>query len=573
MDPTTLNAQHFAAAQSLYQAQRLAEAEQLCRQILAQAPDHHESLHLLGAIAASCGHGAAGVELIQRAIALRGDLPIYHLNLGMLLQQRGELDAATQEFERVVQLEPGAAEAQNSLAVLYLLRGRLPDAAAAFERVLALQPARADAWCNLGIALQQQSLAQRAIAAFEQALTLRPDYAEAAYNLGLALHQQDRLDEAVPRLEQALSIRSDYAEAAELLGRVLHNLGVRLQDGGRPAESIRHHKRALALQPTQPMILFSLAIGRLATGDLRAGWRDYEARWQTPHFAAEPRRGAAPRWDGAAGSGGTILLWGEQGLGDTLHFCRYAPLVAQRGWRVLVEAPLPLVRLLQSLEGVTVVPTGTAEPAGIACYCPMLSLPLCFDTVLETIPAAIPYLKAAPGDIERWRRRFPLLWLKEPGVLTIGLCWSGNPGKDSAMVAAMNARRAIPLERLGPLFAVRNTRFVSLQKDRRPDDNPAGHALIDPMAEVEDFADTAALLDPLDLVITVDTAVAHLAGALGKPVWLLNRYDSCWRWLRDRTDSPWYPTLRQFRQAAPGAWDSVIEEVAAAVVERKEGGR
>jgi len=557
--------ERFAAALAAYQAQRPAEAERLCRQILAEAPGHHASLHLLGLIGAGAGHLAAAVGLIRQAIQLRGDIAFYHVNLGLILQQAGELDAALAAFAAGVALDPNAVEAQNSLAVLCLLRGRPAEAAAAFERLLALQPGRDDAACNLGIALQQQGLAERAVGAFERALALRPDYAEAAYNLGLALEKQGRLEQAVQRLEQALALRPDYAEAAETLSLALNNLALRLHDEGRLAEALIRFERAVALRPDHPTMQLSLAMARLGAGDFRAGWPGYEARWHHPHFAADASRHTGPRWDGAAGQGGTILLWSEQGYGDTLQFCRYAPLVAGRGWRVVLEVPPPLVRLLQSLAGVTVVPTGTTDPAGL--HCPLLSLPGLFDTTVATIPAAIPYLSAAPEAVADWRARLPGLRHKAPGSLTVGLCWAGNPGKDSAMVAAVDARRSVPLDRLGPLFRVGNARFVSLQRERLTGDNPNKYPLIDPMAEVEDFADTAAILAALDLVITVDTAVAHLAGALGKPVWLLNRYDTCWRWLRDRSDSPWYPTLRVFRQPSLGDWDSAIEDAAAALAE------
>jgi tetratricopeptide (TPR) repeat protein len=559
--------ERFAAALAAYRAQRLAESEQLCRQILAQEADHPESLHLLGVIAATCGHAAPAVELIRRAIALRGDVADYHINLGLILQPLGELDAALREFELGVRLEPGAVEAQNSLAVLYLLRGRPEEAVAAFERVLALQPGRADASCNLGIALQQQGLAEPAIAAFQRALALRPDYAEAAYNLGVALQQQGRLEDAVAPLEQALALRPDYVDAAETLSRVLNNIGIGRRDEGRLGEAQSSLERALALRPDHPEIRLYLALIQLGAGDLRAGWLGFEARWRLPDFEADAQLHTAPRWDGRMGSGETILLWAEQGFGDTLQFCRYAPLVARRGWRVVVEVPRPLVRLLSSLDGVAVVPTGTADPAGTASQCPLMSLPLLFDTVVETIPAAIPYLGAASEAVERWRTILESLGAKEPGGLTVGLCWAGNPRIHSAILAATDAKRSIPLDRLGPLFRVKKARFVSLQRDRSPGDNPSGYPLIDPMAEVEDFADTAAILAALDLVITVDTAVAHLAGALGKPVWLLNRYDTCWRWLHGRSDSPWYPTLRQFRQPSLGDWDSAIAEVAAALAD------
>jgi Tfp pilus assembly protein PilF len=550
----------FAAALQHHQAGRLAEAERLCRQILAAEPQHHESLDLLGIIAAGCGHGDAAVALIERAAALCDDMPGYHGNLGLILQQLGRTDEAAGRFEQVVRLQPGNADAHNALAILHLMQGRFETAVASFGHVLALRPGDAEACCNLGVALQQLGRTDAAIAQFERALALRPDYPEACYNLGLAVQQHGRAEDAVALLERALALRPGYAEAAETLALLLHNLGIGAQERGRPDAAILCYERALALQPNHAEMRLSLALAKLLIGEFQAGWPLYETRWQTGNLAPAWRNFGVPQWDGAPGTGGTLLIWVEQGFGDTLQFCRYAPLAAARGWRVLVEAPPNLVRLLQTLPGVTILPTGGAAGLAIERHCPMMSLPLAFGTTLDTIPAAMPYLAATPDGIKHWQRE---LSKTASDGLTVGIVWAGNPRKFSALHTATDARRSVALDQLAPLFAVRGARFVSLQKDRRPGDDPSRHGLFDPMDAVGDFAETAALVAALDLVIAVDTSVVHLAGALGKPVWLLNRFDTCWRWLRDRTDSPWYPTLRQFHQPAPGDWAPVIEEAAA----------
>lgn len=552
----------FAEALGHYQLGRLADAERLCGQILAATPSRHEALHLLGLVAARSGHAKAASELIAQAISLRDDVADYHFNFGLLLQQAGDLDAATVSFERASSLREGFVDAHNNLAVLHLLQGRLDRAAAGFERVLRLQPDRADVACNLGVVLQQLGRPEAAVAQFERSLALRPNYPEAAYNLGVAFERQGRAIDAIAPLEQALSLRPDYAEAAQALSLVLNNLGVALHGEGRLNEAIGYHERALALQPDHANMRLTLSLARLACGELDEGWRLYEARWLTDHFDAMRRRFDAPRWNGSTGSGGTILIWAEQGFGDTLQFCRYAPLVAQRGWRVVVEVQPMLVRLMQSLADVTVVPIGATATSNIDCHCPMMSLPLLFETTLETIPAAMPYLAPAPDDVRRWRRVLTRSRGDRPAGLTVGLCWAGNPRTDSPVLSAVDARRSMALDQLAPLFTVEGVRFVSLQKELGQADDPARYAMLDPMGEVEDFADTAAIISALDLVIAVDTSVAHLAGALGKPVWLLNRFDTCWRWLRGRTDSLWYPTLRQFRQEAFCSWDNVIAEAA-----------
>ena len=496
-------------------------------------------------------------------------MPFGAFRLGRGREARtAQFDPAAAQFAWALRLQPGHVEAHNCLGVLHLLQNRLDRAAASFEQVLTLQPNRADAACNLGIALQGLNRPDDAIMQFEKALALRPDYAEAAFNLGVAFERQGRAAEAITPLELALSIRPDYAEAGRTLSLLLNNLGIALHGEGKLEQAIAYLERALTLQPGHANMQLTLSLAHLAKGDLRAGWPLHEARWRTHHFDAGRRDFDVPRWDGSIGSGGTILVWAEQGLGDTLQFCRYAPLVARRGWRVVVEVSPVLVRLMQSLEGVTVVPIGTTAPSKIDCHCPMMSLPLLFDTTLETIPAAIPYLAPAFADIARWRQI-----LGAPGGLTVGLCWAGNPRREFGLPSTFDARRSMSLDRLAPLFAVDGVSFVSLQKEPRPGDDPARYAMLDPMGRVNDFADTAAIIATLDLIIAVDTSVAHLAGALGRPIWLLNRFDTCWRWLRGRSDSPWYPTLRQFRQSDFGVWDDAVAQVAAELAALAAGQR
>jgi hypothetical protein len=297
----------------------------------------------------------------------------------------------------------------------------------------------------------------------------------------------------------------------------------------------------------------------LAKGGMAAGWREYEWRWETPLMAPARRNFPQLPWDGAP-LAKTLLIHAEQGFGDTLQFCRYAPLAAARGLRVILEVQRPLVRLLRCLPGIAaVIARGETLPA-FDLHAPLLSLPRIFGTILETIPGATPYLSADGAAVEAMRAR--LTTIPNQG-LRVGLVWAGNSYRNLPGMAATDRRRSIPPENLAPLLAVPGVHFISLQKDGPP--APAAFGLTDLMAEVTDFADTAALISQLDLVISVDTAVAHLAGALGKPVWLLNRFDSEWRWLTGRADSPWYAEMTIFRQTGPGNWDSVIAEVARAL--------
>jgi hypothetical protein len=287
----------------------------------------------------------------------------------------------------------------------------------------------------------------------------------------------------------------------------------------------------------------------LAQVDWPAGWQEYDWRWKTPDLSKAWRGFPQKQWLGEPAEGRTLLIHAEQGFGDTLQFCRYTPLAAARGLRVILEVPGPLVRLLRCLPGVDrVVERGEALP-DFDLHCPMLSLPLAFGTTLSSLPGAVPYLHADPELTAAWRARLAAVDIQGPRV---GLVWAGNPGK------VADARRSLPADRLAPLF-VDGAHFVSLQKNGPA--TPADLPLTNFMGEVADFADTAALVANLDLVISVDTAVAHLAGALGKLVWVLDRFDPCWRWLAGRRDSPWYPTLRLYRQPTPGDWAPVLAEV------------
>jgi hypothetical protein len=380
--------------------------------------------------------------------------------------------------------------------------------------------------CDLGIALGAVGEFDEAIAACRQAIALKPDYAGAHNNLGVSLMAVGGLDEAVEAFRRAIALKPDLADAH-------NNLGMTLLQNGRFEE----------------------------------GWAEYEWRWKTrQHLAGGARRFEAPLWNGEAIGSRVILLHAEQGLGDTLQFCRYAPVVAATG-RTVLEVQPPLVRLLSGLRGVIeVVARGDALPS-FDLQCPLLSLPRALGTTLDTIPAATPYLAADPALARVWRERLSRL-----DGLRVGLVWAGGKKLDPAWAAA-DRRRSVALDTMAPLGDVAGVSFVSLQKGEPASqalNPPNGMAVYDSTADLHDFADTAALIDVLDLVISVDTAVAHLAGALGKPVWLVNRFDTDWRWLLNRDDSPWYPTLRQFRQRAPGDWHSVFLRVREALLQVAE---
>jgi hypothetical protein len=341
------------------------------------------------------------------------------------------------------------------------------------------------------------------------------------------------------------------------LAAPLNNLGAIERDLGRTELAAALFHRAAILAPGNPDIQCNLGAALLRQGDYAEGWRRHEWRLHpNAQNAPAPRSFVQPGWRGEDLAGRTILLHAEQGLGDTLQFIRFAAPISALGARVVVEAPAGLTRLLATAPGVAAVhPAGEPFP-GFDFHLPLMSAPHRLGVTLETLPAEIPYLRAPAGQSEAWRRRLSAF----PG-LKVGLVWTGNPALKLAWSADANARRSISLDRLRPLIDAPGATFFSLQKDVRSGD------VIDFMGEIEDFADTAALVEALDLVITVDTSVAHLAGALGKPVWILSRFDGCWRWLGHRPDSPWYPSARLFHQPRRDDWAPVIEQISTALFE------
>ena len=505
----------FNTALAAHRCGELAQAEAGYREILTADLSHADAHHLLGVVALQTGRHALAIESITRAVELNPAAAAYHTNLGSAL---------------------GSA-------------GRLSEAIACFTRATALQADDAAAHDNLGNALMRQGHHDAAAAAFRRALDLRPNFAATLANLGSALAELGRLDEAADCLQRALERQPGHLEAHNNLGRV------RMRQM-RIDEATTCFRTAIALEPHSAIAHANLGHMLLKRGEFAEGWVEREWRWRTPNLAGAVRHAEKPQWRGEHAAGLSILLHAEQGYGDTLQFCRFAPLVSERGMRVVLEAPATLVRLLRTLPGVAaVVATGDALPQ-FDLQCPLLSLPLAFGTTQATIPGRTPYLRADPAAVKYWRSR--LQAMPNPG-LRVGLVWAGNPRHARSSLAAVDRRRSIDPALLGPLSTLPNLHLISLQKDSAA---PFAAGITDVMAEMMDFADTAALVANLDLVVSVDTAVAHLAGALGKPVWVMNRFDSCWRWLTGRSDSPWYPMLRLYDQRAPGDWSSVIASIA-----------
>ena len=507
----------FQQGARLHGAGRMAEAEQVYRQVLSMEPLHADTLHMLGVLALQAGHPAAAADLIGQAIAVRSSEPMYHVNRAHARLALGQAEAAAADARAAIQIRRNCAEAYQVL----------------------------------GHALVDLGQADAALEAYRAARQRKVALPGIDNDLGLALCEANRLTEAVGHLEAAVRQMPGDPQARNNLGGVLRELG-RLE----AAESM--YRQAIRLTPEDPTLHVNLAIVLLLAGRLREGWAEWEWRWRArPEMAMGFNQ---PRWEGEPLNGRTLLVHAEQGLGSNIQFCRYVNLIPPGGKLVLAVQP-SLLRLMSSLGGgATVVAIGDNLPKADL-RCPMLSLPRVLGTnQVADIPATTPYLRADPDAVARWQRRAASL-----RGLRVGLVWAGNPED-----ARMDRRRSMALAALAPLADLPGVSLVSLQVGRvaqAPPESPLGGAVHDWTAELGDFAETAALIEALDLVISVDTAVVHLAGALGKPVWLLNRFDTCWRWLLGRDDSPWYPTLRQFRQTAPGQWDDVVARVCTALTD------
>lgn len=562
--------------------------------MLALEPRNFDALHFLGVIAYQLGRHAQAVELISQALSLNASYAPAHSNLGNALEALGELDRALACYRQALALQPDYVDALINLGALHAARGQLDDAAACYERALALAPDQPVAHSNLGNVFHELGKLDEAVACHQRALALAPDEAVTHSNLGNVLHHQGRLDDALASYRRALALEPDFAEAHCNLGNVLSdqgklddavaayrralalkpdfaeahsNLGNALVQNGQLAEAEASCRQALRLKPDSPHGKFSYALLKLLQGDYASGLPLYESRFQekalSKLYATLHSRSAMlqsiPRWQGEEAPGRRLLVWTDQGLGDSLMMLRYLPKLKQRGvGKLIVYCEPALVRVVQTIAEVDQVVSST-EPMPFGkfdCHCPIMSLPLAFGTRVETLPAKVPYV-FVPGALRQdWARK--LSGVARP---RIGLLWAGGA------LYPKNRLRSIRLERLAPLVATPGARFVSLQKGEETHQLlETGWPVLDRMDECHDLLDTAALIEQLDLVIGVDSAVTHLVGALGKPMWMMNRFESEWRWLLARDDSPWYPTLKIFRQPRPGDWDSVIQRVVASLV-------
>lgn len=599
-------------ALALHQEGRLDEAWEIYDTILQTDPHHFDALHLGGVLRHQQGRSAEALRLVAAALKARPESSDVLSNHGVILDALRRHEEALANFDRVLVARSGDANAHYNRGNALKNLGRLGEALASYDRALTLAPGNVDALHNRGNTFAVLGHYAQALADYDRVLVLRPQYvpvlvrrgdmlaalgrygdalaaygdvlkvecgnAEALNNRSVVLLQLGRHDEALECSELALAARPDYADALYNHGNVLralsrfddarasyeaalaiepqridalNNLGLVLASLGRPVEALESYERALAIEPDNAQLHYNSALCLLAGGNFREGWRRYEWRWKSPQWDARQRGFPQPQWLGDTPvAGKTILLHAEQGYGDALQFFRYAPLVARRGAKVVVEMYAPIVPLLAGDKSITIVARGQSLPP-FDLHCSLMSLPFAFGTELDTIPTEIPYLAVPPARVARWRDR-----LGECRRLRIGVVWAGRATPE-------NTHRSISLTQFSRLFATPGAEFVSLQRDMTPADTETlrSHAnVLDIGCELTDFADTAATIALVDMVISVDTAVAHLAGAIGKPVWILLPFAADFRWLLERTDNPWYPTARLFRQKSIGDWEEPLDE-------------
>jgi tetratricopeptide (TPR) repeat protein len=631
-----------------HRAGNLREAEQFYLQILQADPGNADAHHLVGVVAFQTGRYEQAVASIRRAVNLNPSVVQYYTNLGLACEALGRLDEAASAYQQAIRLQPAAADAHNNLANLRHQQGRVQEAIGHCREALRCRPDFPEAHNNLGNALLALGQTDQAIDCFRQALRIDPNFPKAHNNLGNALKAQDRLDDAFRCYAEAVRLNPHYAEAFynwglaleqkgefDEAGKCFHqalrinpnfaeaynSVGIGLQRDGKADEAIRSFQEALRLKPhlgeactnlgnvhweegrlDEALACYEQVVSRhpdmaephfnrarlwLLKGDWTKGWPEYEWRWRSKHFPKQSFR--QPRWDGSNLGRRTILLYGEQGLGDTLQFIRYVPCVKQRGGRVILLCQAPLLRLLAGFPGLDQVTCQPSELPAFDVQAPLLSLP----GILQTQPATVPYLHADAGLVEYWRQELQrdegrgargevgrktlnLATRHSPlaPALKVGIAWQGNPGFIG------DKRRSIELRYFIRLAQIKNVQLISLQKGPGAEqlsvvscklsDNRQlttdNFPVLDLGSRLDEtsgaFMDTAAVMMNMDLVISSDTAVPHLAGALGVPVWVALARVPDWRWLLEREDSPWYPTMRLFRQKQIGQWDDVFERIA-----------
>lgn len=598
----------------------LADAEAQFQQLLESRPVFAETYYNMGNLQSRRGNLQGAVDYYRRAIALKANCFEFHFNLagtlfalhqyleaaqsyrqalqikpkdadalyslGVALQEHGDLEAAAEAYQDALQQNPNHASALSNLSAVLMEDGKLERASKLLQISVKERPDSPEAHCNLGNMYRMVGDSANAIECFQNALRQDPNHASALSQLGATLPDEGnilmetgQLAKALSFLQRSIAVEPDspnahcnlgklymvvgeYEKATECFrtslkldpthDRSLCNLACQLEILGDLAASEQCYQIALQHHPDSASARFGLGTMQLAQGKFTEGWPNYEARWKTTAFRGAVRNFTQPQWTGQDIRGARILVYSEQGLGDTMHFARYISRLASRGARAYFEVQKPVYRLLQNLEGAEQVFEQGATLPEFDWQCPLFSLPLAFQTELASIPAKVPYLRPSEQAVQEWSKRL------DPTSFRVGVVWSGSPKHP------FERYRSVPVAQLAQLSRIPRIALYSLQKGPKAsqaDELSSGLRIVNLDKEQSDFADTAAIIANLDLVITIDTSVAHLAGGMGKPVWILLHNSPDWRWMRGREDSPWYPTARLFRQRAREQWNDVFDHV------------
>jgi len=575
------SSEKLSAAIAAHQAGEISQAATIYQEILNLKPNHADATHLLGLTEFQQGRHEAAAALIETAIGLNGVVALYHANLGRACMAAGRAKAAAVAYLNALALDRDNAEIHSDLAAAHVDVGDFKAAAESGKRAVELDPSMAQAHFNLGLAEAGCGSTESAIGCFEKTIRLAPNFYDCHFELAKICQETGYLEAAIDHYRSAIAVNPGMVEAHCNQGNVLRelfrldeaaasyrralgidpgigeihaNLGVTLQEMGLLDAAMEAYDHAVEITPDDPEARRNRAMALLQLGHFKAGWRDFEWRWRTRHFLAIRRDWLKPQWRGEPSSGATILVHSEQGFGDCIQFARYLPMVAASGGRVVVECPSVLAGLIGNLAEVVCI--GAPLPAHDF-QVPMMSLPGIFKTDFQTMPSGVPYLAPPATTIERWRKKIEFV-----GGLKVGVAWSGS------FYHQRNAWRSPGLKALLPLLALQGIRFYSLQVDNGRDDLVAegiDEKVVDLSPELSDFSETAAAMINLDLIIAPDTAVAHLAGALARPVWLMLPFASEWRWFTERADSPWYPTMKLFRQSSHGDWSGPVGNMIEAI--------
>jgi tetratricopeptide (TPR) repeat protein len=550
LDPRFAEA-HYSRGLSLNALERFVEALASYDKAIAANPRFALAHNNRGSVLSTLKRFEEAVASFDAALALDPRYEIALINRGRALKELERPGEAAESYRRAIALNPNSADAHHELGVVLGDLERHEEALLSLDRAIELRPDFATAFYHRGLALTELERLEDALASYDSAAALDPRDADALNNHGHMLTRLNRVEDALASFDRAIALDPGDPDAHNNRGHLLSQLN-------RVDDALASYEEAIALRSDYAEAQFNRSLSLLSVGRLSEGFEAYQWRWKqsaAPHgMAILP----APLWDGGSLEGKSIVVYCEQGYGDSLHFVRYVGLLTHLAASVTLVAPSPLVSLFQSIPGVEV--RSTYEYLTCDCHIPLMCLPRLLGTTLETIPGDTPYLFADREKLDHWSERLA----GEPPALKVGLVWAGDSRKHNPGANAVDRRRSLRLQQFAPIASIEGVRFFSLQKGEPAEqaaNPPPGMSLIDLTAELADFSDTAALVANLDVVITVDTSVAHLAGALAKPVWILSRFDGCWRWLNGREDSPWYPTARLFHQQAPGAWDEVIDRV------------